>query len=373
MTKARDLANVGSVAAQGLNFRNRIINGDMRISQRNGTSSVNNSNNTYCLDRWVMRAAGVDNKHTAAQSSAAPSGFSNSLLITSSSAYSVPAGEYYAICQKIEGFNTADLAFGTSAAKALSLSFWVRSSLTGSFSGGVINSAADRSYMFSYSISSANTWEYKTVSIPGDTTGTWVGSTNGVGLELFFNLGAGSGYSTGAGFWSGLGYRGVTGAVNVLGTNAATWNVTGVQLEVGSGATPFESRPYGTELALCQRYFEKSFDVSVAPANGIYSTGCISYVCFADQWVFAGTLISFKVPKRASPTIGTYGTSSGKWQLNDNSNNWVDQGATGTGFQAALATSTTGFTLGVHNNGASGYAIGTARMIRGDWTASAEL
>ena len=146
MTNAVSLAQQASTGVSP-SFRNRIINGNMVISQRNGTTAVNNSNNTYCLDRWVMET-GLDNKFSAGQYTNAPTGFSNSLGISSNSAYSVPAGEYYGVAQKIEGFNTADLGWGTASAKTVTLSFWVYSSLTGTFAGSILNSALNRSYVF---------------------------------------------------------------------------------------------------------------------------------------------------------------------------------------------------------------------------------
>jgi hypothetical protein len=237
-------------------FRNRIINGDMRIAQR-GTSSVtqNASDYQYPVDRFGVYGT-VTSKFTAQQSSTAPAGFINSIIITSSSAYSVLTGDSFVLQQFIEGTNVADLGWGSANAKTVTLSFWVRSSLTGTFGGAFSNSAVNRSYPFTYTISVADTWEQKSVTIPGDTTGTWL-TTNGLGIRLWFNMGAGSTFSGTAGAWAGADYRSATGATSVVGTNGATWYITGVQLEVGSVATPFERRPYGTELALCQRYFQK--------------------------------------------------------------------------------------------------------------------
>ena len=234
-------------------MKNRIINGAMVIDQRNAGASVTPANQQYLVDRWL---AGLtqSSKFTAQQSSVAPDGFSNSLLITSSSAYSVGSGDAFFIQQRIEGFNSADLMYGTATAKTTTLSFWVRSSLTGTFGGNYTNSGTTRSYPFSYTISSANTWEYKTVTISGDTTGTWVGATNGQGLLVTFSLGTGSTLSNTAGAWAAGNFLSATGATSVVGTNGATFYITGVQLEVGSTATSFDYRPYTTELQLCQRY-----------------------------------------------------------------------------------------------------------------------
>ncbi len=178
-------------------FKNRIINGAMVISQRNGTSSVTPANNDYTLDRW-QTSVSQSSKLTIQQNagSVTPAvGYANYLGVTSSSAYSVAAGDYFMIQQKIEGFNTYDLAWGTANAKTVTLSFWVYSSLTGTFGGVATNSATDRSYPFTYTISSANTWEQKSVTIAGDTTGTWVGATNGGGIYLYLGFGVGSTYS----------------------------------------------------------------------------------------------------------------------------------------------------------------------------------
>ena len=237
-------------------FRNRIINGDMRIDQRNAGASFTPTNG-YGLDRfqYILSQA---SKITSQQSTTAPAGFTNSLLVTSSAATSVGADDYYMVSQPIEGFNVADLGWGTASAKTITISFWVRSSLTGTFGGSVINKydTGGRYYQFTYTISAADTWEQKTVTIAGDTSGTWL-TNNGRGLYLSFSLGVGATYSATAGSWGTSYAFSPTGATQVVATNGATFYITGVQLEVGSVATPFERRPYGTELALCQRYYQQ--------------------------------------------------------------------------------------------------------------------
>jgi hypothetical protein len=236
-------------------MKNRIINGAMLISQRNGTSSVTPTNGLYTLDRWQFYVSQAS-KLTAQQNAGSvtpPTGFTNYLGVTSSSAYSVVAGDYFSFQQYIEGFNTADLDFGKSTAKTITLSFWVRSSLTGTFGGSLGNNANNRSYPFTYIITTANTWQQISVTIAGDTSGTWE-TTNSIGLAVYFGLGVGSTSSGTAGSWAGANYVSATGATSVVGTNGATFYITGVQLEVGSSATGFEYRQYGTELNLCLRY-----------------------------------------------------------------------------------------------------------------------
>jgi len=243
----------------GISFKNRIINSNMAIDQRNAGASVSGNNN-YTLDRWQALVS-ASSKYTVQQDAGAvtpPAGFTDYLGVTSSSAYSVASGDYFTVTQRIEGYNIADLGWGTANAKTVTLSFWVRSSLTGTFGGSLRNSALDRSYPFSYTISAATTWEYKTITIAGDTSGTWL-TTNGTGIELNFSMGAGTAFSGTAGAWAGSNLFSATGATSVVGTNGATWYITGVQLEVGTQATTFTTAggSYGAELALCQRYFYK--------------------------------------------------------------------------------------------------------------------
>jgi hypothetical protein len=230
----------------------------MMIDQRNAGASVTPTASTYTLDRWRLGAS-VASKVSIQQNAGAvtpPAGFTNYLGVTSLSAYTVGAAEQFQMSQLIEGFNVADLAWGTANAQTVTISFWVRSSLTGTF-GGAIRNTGTRSYPFSYTISSANTWEQKSITIAGDTTGTWL-KDNGNGMQLLFSLGTGSDASATAGAWIDGSFVSATGATSVVGTNGATFYITGVQLEKGSTATSFDYRPYGTELALCQRYYQKA-------------------------------------------------------------------------------------------------------------------
>ena len=288
-------ANLSSVNGGPISgTRNRIINGDMRLDQRNAGASVTSG---FPVDRFGLLLAQAS-KLTAQQNAGAvtpPAGFNNYLGVTSSSAYSVLTGDYFALYQRIEGFNAADLAWGSASAQAVTLSFWVRSSLTGTFGGAFRNDAGNRSYPFTYTISSANTWQQKSITVAGDTSGTWL-NTNGMGIEIDFSLGMGSTFNGTAGSWAAGNFLSATGATSVVGTSGATFYITGVQLEPGSTATPFERRSYGQELALCQRYFEAK--THVADGARYANTG-------GNWW---GADFQF-LTKRISPTV-TLGTSS---------------------------------------------------------------
>jgi hypothetical protein len=306
-------ASLQGAAASPDVLKNRIINGAMVIDQRNAGASVTPTvSGTYTLDRW-RAGLSVASKFSVQQNAAAvtpPVGFVNYLGCTSLSDYSVGASELFNIGQRIEGYNIADLNWGTANAKTVTLLFWVRSSLTGTFGGSLRNSAQDRSYPFSYTISVANTWELKSVTIAGDTSGTWL-TNNSIGIGVRFSIGTGSTFSGTAGAWSGSTFYSSTGATSVVGTNGATWYVTGVQLEQNTSATPFERRLYGQELINCQRYFEKSYNVSVAPGTAGSGLGAISAVAYtaASNRPFLG--IQFQVAKRADTTITLYSPNSG--------------------------------------------------------------
>jgi hypothetical protein len=287
---------VAQGASNNVTFRNRIINGACVIDQRNAGASVNNdiTGSQYCLDRWNIYGTQAS-KFSVQQNAGSvtpPSGFSYYAGCTSSSAYSVGSTDTFLIQQCIEGFNTADLGWGTANAQAVTLSFWVRSSLTGTFGGSLSNSAFNYSYPYSYTINSANTWEQKSITISGPTAGTWIGATNGLGIRVTWSLGSGSSASGTAGSWTASGYRSVTGAVSVVGTNGATFYITGVQLEAGTTASPFEYRQYGTELALCQRYF-------LMWANGSGNVGLGGYY----NSTYVTSSIAFPVTMRSAPTL----------------------------------------------------------------------
>jgi len=362
MSNTSLLGSFGGQAGDALMFRNRIVNGCMRIDQRNAGAAV--TTEAYCLDRWRtwMSAAPGFSVQQNAGSVTPPAGFTNYLGCTVTNAITPGASQRWSIQQSIEGFNVADLAWGTANAQSVAVSFWARSSLTGTLGGVIRNSAGNRAYPFTYSVSAANTWEYKTVIIPGDTSGTWL-TNNGIGLSLVFSLGAGSSLVGAAGSWAGSDLWSATGSVNVIATAGATLYITGVQLESGA-ATPFERRPIGTELALCQRYFEKSFIQSVAPANNTGDNRLGSITSFAT--VNVSTAVYFKVSKRASGTVTLYNP------VNATANtisvfingSWVTSAPRSPSFDEHRID------LEVQVTGAS---TGSSYLISAHWTASAEL
>jgi hypothetical protein len=246
-----------SAAASPYVLKNRIINGDMRIDQRNaGASLTITANPQYTVDRWSIGSS-QSSKLSIQQNAGSvtpPAGFTNYAGITSLAATTVGA-DAYSFRQQIEGYNIADFAWGTANAKTVTLSFQVYSSLTGAFGASIFNSAANRVYPFSYTISSANTWTQISVTVPGDTTGTWL-TTNGTGLYLYFGLGVSSSISGTANVWNAGTAFVPTSSTNVVSTNGATFYITGVQLEIGTSATPFERRLYDKEFISCQRYYQ---------------------------------------------------------------------------------------------------------------------
>lgn len=292
-----------SSVAQYTGFKNRLINGAMVIDQRNNGAAVTPTIGTYTLDRWtfyVSQASKLTTQQNAG-SVTPPAGFTKYLGITSSSAYSITSTDLFLLRTFIEGFNTADLAWGTASAATVTLSFWVRSSLTGTFGGCIANSGNARAYPFTYTISAANTWEQKSVTIAGDTSGTWA-TDNTLGIGVNFNLGTGSTYSGAAGSWTGGPVYAPTGTVSVVGTNGATFYITGVQLEKGVTATSFDYRPYGTEFLLCQRYYQYI-------ANG---DALIAYTYSAYYSSNRYRYEQFIVPMRTTPTMtGTPGSDAG--------------------------------------------------------------
>jgi len=312
-------------AQNSMGFRNRLINGNMVIDQRNAGASVTPTVDAQygSCDRWsyFLSQASKFSVQQNAGSVTPPAGFTNYLGITSLSAYTLTGNDNFEIVQKVEGFNSADLGWGTANAQAITLSFWVRSSLTGTFGGGISNSAYNRSYPFAYTINAANTWEQKTITIPGDTSGTWL-TNNGLGLVLQLALGAtGSRLGT-AGAWAAGWFPSVTGAVSVVSTNGATFYITGVQLEAGSVATPFERIDYGRQLIQCQRYYQQIQNMVGIGQSGsstiVYSSIALPVEMRATPSLSQSGVFSFEIPfgtgstqSSASVSIASSG-SSGK-------------------------------------------------------------
>jgi hypothetical protein len=343
-------------------MKNRIINGAMVIDQRNAGASVTvpATTNIFPVDRFYFYTAqaskltGQQYSPTTSGYVTPPAGFTNYLGITSSSAYTSLSTDYFQLRHVIEGFNIADLGWGTANAKTVTLSFWVYSSLTGQFGGAIRNNSNyTHTYPFSFNISAANTWQQVTVTIvgPNASQGTW-STNNNAGLEVVFNLGSGSTFLSTAGSWQSGTYCGVTGDNKLVGTNGATLYITGMQLEVGSYATGYEYRQYGQELALCQRYLESGYCDTV----GGYISGA---------GVSIGAWIPFEVAKRVntgmSITVSTGTTYSS---------------ATGTWTSQASGGGTTARTVGInsqYNNGWNTAWSGSDPRIFGYWWISAEL
>lgn len=312
MSNARNLANLLGTNTQIQTAdiadgafqanKNLIINGDMRIDQRNGGASVTPTSSGYTLDRY-QAGLSTSSKFSVQQVADAPDGFVNSLKVTSLASTTPAASEWFFIQQKIEGYNSTQLEFGSSGAKDITASFWVKSSLTGTFGLTFYNGNGSRAYPATYTISVANTWEYKTISISGDTSGTWA-TNNTSSLQMIFDLGTGGDNSGTAGAW-GSAKLAPTGVTQVVATNAATWQITGVQLELGDSATAFEHRSYGDELRRCQRYYVKQESV-----YGSYHT--FGFGTWFSATRFIG-YVQMPVPMRTNPSLAVSG-SVAAWQ-----------------------------------------------------------
>ena len=295
MTKAAELAKMGEVLTNSQigGRRNMVINGAMQVAQR-GTSASASNGSYVSLDRYISNVSG-GGAYTLSQETDTPSGqgFKNSMKVNVDTAdSSIASGDYYLIQYRIEGQDVAHLMLGTSDAVKVTLSFWVKSSLTGNFGASFVNSAANRSYPFQYNISSANTWQKITKTVQLDTSGTWL-TDNGTGLKVLFDFGSGTTYQGTADAWGSANYHTASSSVQLIGTSSATWYLTGVQLEVGSQATPFEHRSFGEELALCQRYYE----TSGATAEDRYSMNVEADV---TKFYFSK---AFNTHKRSQPTV----------------------------------------------------------------------
>jgi hypothetical protein len=284
-----------------INFRNIIINGDMSIAQR-GTSTASITGNTYALDRFLLSFSGSQGTWTVAQSSTVPSGqgFATSTKIDCTTADASPAsGDRIFYAQRIEGQNLQYLKKGTSSAESTTLSFWVRSNKTGTYIANLFDNDNSRHISKSYTISSADTWEKKTITFAGDTSGTF-GNDNARSLDLRLYLGAGTDYTSGtlATSWeSATNANAAVGQVNLADSTSNEWYVTGVQLEVGTAASDFEFLPVDVNLFRCQRYYFKTQD-GVGTSNAILMTGGIESSTSSGQ----GSL-TLPTEMRSTPTL----------------------------------------------------------------------
>jgi hypothetical protein len=319
-------------------FKNRIINGEMKISQRKGASSDLIANIVqYTIDRWCA-VSSPQNKITVQQNAGSvtpPSGYTNYLGVTVTTAYTLAStGDFFNIVQFIEGYNAADLAWGTASAKTVAVSFWVRGSVTGTYSFALRNDASNRSYVSTYVINASNTWEYKTIIIPGCTDGTWL-TDNGRGVEVNFDLGRSASYETStANTWlTGSGSVRLAGTVKLIENASATLYITGVQFEKSTVATAFDYRSIGTELELCRRYYQFSSGQLAMPYVSTYYTARRRY---------SGV---FSPPMRSSPTMtATFaydGTGSGASIGANNATSYISITDVSGGGAAALIDSYT--------------------------------
>jgi len=328
-------SQLGNTALSGTN---RIINGDMRIDQRNTGASVtiNSATNTYVMDRWFGVGQAADGVFSMARSSVGLGSFSNGQLVTVTTAdAAIGATQAYAVIQKIEGNNVSDFSFGAVNASSVTLSFWVFSTVAGTFGGALANEAHNRSCPFSYTVAAANTWEYKTITLPGDTGGTWPTDNNSA-MRVIFAVGVGSSLKGTAGVWAAGTLWSASGTVDLISTLNAQRYLTGVQLEIGTVATPFERRSFGLELALCQRYYETGYG-----EIGGYAAGGGTGVYYR---------IPFKDTKRAAPTLASAALTTVNVSVFDFRDSTVDSG---------LWYSTA--------------AAGGGLVWKGTWSASAEL
>ena len=334
----------GNPLLHGGMYRNLIINGDMMIDQRNAGASATTNVNAYMTDRFQLQMGSVTNVQTYQQVGDAPAGFNKSLKITSNSTtQATAAGVLCSPRQKIEGFNTAHLNWGTANAQTVTVSFWVKASVTGTYPVSLTNNGFDRSFVTNYTVSVANTWEYKTVTIAGDTSGTW-SIDNSTGINVMFSLDTGSTYQTTADSWQTGNYRGTSSDVHFLANASATWQITGVQLEVGEGASDFEFLPYDVQLQRCQRYYYLHAEgTSKAISIGALFTSSVAY-----------SGISFPVDLRSEPSIevvsptnfkvfagngASNATGVGLWSRSGTTNTFISvTGLARTGGQACMVT-----------------------------------
>ena len=269
---------------------NRLINGDMRIDQRNGGAATTAGG--YFIDRWAcnMSPAGKLSMGRNLSGATGPAGFPYCIGFQTTTAYPSPAaGDFFQLYQPVEADMIGDFAWGSANAQPITLSFWAYASIAGTYSGGVRNYLGTRSYPFTFALT-AGVWTRVVITIPGDTVGTWVMSGNGGSLLLSFDLGCGANNRGPAGAWTGAGgYIGVTGAASLVATLNAQLFVTGVKLEIGSVATPFNRQSLAKSMADCQRYYAGTAVHAVGTAPG-------------SNWYLSDTVF-FPVTMRTTPTV----------------------------------------------------------------------
>jgi len=319
-------------ASSNFGFKNRIINGAQVINQRGATVTAAS---TYVTDRWQVDNLTTSGAVSFAQNSTAPAGFTNSLKITVTTAdAAVAASDIVEFRQWIEGYNTADFSFGSASAGTFTISFWVNSSVTGTYGVSFRNSAADRVYVSTYTVNAANTWEQKTITVAGDTTGTWL-TDNGRGLGIAFCVMGGSNFQGTANAWGATNNRTTSAQANLLATINNTFYITGVQLEKGSTATSFDYRPYGTELALCQRYY---YRLQAAANNQDFGPAC------AVTTTVGRVSMPFPVTMRNAPSAVEQSGTASNYQCRFANNN-TSCSAVPTFSTASVAGSAVNFTV----------------------------
>ena len=312
--KIRGTENVGS-------RRNLLINGDMKISQRYGTAATQATNSAYFgPDRYRCFVNG-GGAYTVTQDSGhqADTGHDKALKIAVTTAdTSIAAGDYYTFLQRIESNSVQHFQYGTSSAKTLTLSFWVRATKTGTHAVHFAKqgTGTDYRHIKEYTINASNTWEHKTITIPGLTASTMANDASTY-LQLGWMLKYGSNFQGTKDTWTTNSHFTTANAVNNMDSTSNVFYITGAQLEVGDSASDFEYRTFEDELHACKRYYQKSFDYGSAPANGgangvSYNGALLGYSgtnnsgTLTDNWLFNPEM-------RATPTVTRYGNSSGHW------------------------------------------------------------
>ena len=365
------ISNAGiSVGGAAINpfggMRNRIINGAMVIDQRYAGAANTPGEGVYVVDRWAGRAvSGNPITHQRNMDSlSVPAGYSNYLGANVTTSTALTGSKYHGIQQSIEGYNIVDLGWGTSSARPITISFWVRSSISGTYSVGLWNSGFSRGFAQEYVINSSNTWEYKTITVPGDTSGTW-GSVNDNGIIFMFNLGSCGTFATSSpGVW-GSGTTGTTNPSTWLTTSAARFYITGVQIEAGTVATPFEFRYYGQELALCQRYYQKSYDIGTIPGTATF-IGMVGFPVYGGGSCLH--YVPYRVSMRPGGSVSFWDAAGNANKLsNFNGNTWANN--TGTNAATYVGENNWGLNYGV--GAANPWITGQPALIH--FAASAEL